>query len=222
MYYVNVATSPAANGQGIHSSRMDYLQGGNIQCYEVHGEGRNSDGLNIGNSKNLILQNFRIYSEDDCVSFVENDSGITVRDGMCLGPTHGISLGAYKSYAQVTRIRVENILFHTRGRLGNQVIHIKSSPHASGVVDDVVFNKIRVVGRFSTYVYIDQNYGSLWVPVGAQMVYQNIQVNNFSGRATSKNENIFNCGKGLCRNIQIRNWSLNGQSEPLFSIKNNS
>jgi galacturan 1,4-alpha-galacturonidase len=168
------------------------------------------------------LKNFQIYSEDDCVSFVENDSGITVQDGTCLGPTHGISLGSYKSQASVSNIHVENILFDTQGQLGNQVIHIKSSPGASGSVQNVVYSQIRVKGNFGSYIYIDQNYGNMSPPVNARMVYENILVDGLSGTATSRNENIINCGKGLCKDVQIRNWSLNGQTAPKFSVKNNA
>jgi hypothetical protein len=54
------------------------------------------------------------------------------------------------------------------------------------------------------------------------MVYQNIQINGMSGQATSRKENIINCGKGLCRNVQISSWSLNGQNAPKFSVNNNN
>jgi polygalacturonase len=227
MYYVKLETrADVATGQGIHSSKVFNMGGGNVQCYEVNGRGRNSDGLNISNSTKFLLQNFHMSAEDDCVSIINTSKNITVRDGNCLGAVHGISLGSFNEYTEMMNIRVENILFDARGHpdRGDQLIHIKSYPSASGFVRNVVYSQLRVLGSFKTFVYFNQNYPHRTgvAPTNARMVYENILITGISGQAAIRNENVLNCGRGLCRNIQFSKWSVNGQTAPTFKGQNNA
>jgi polygalacturonase len=145
------------------------------------------------------MQNFHVYAEDVCVSFLGTESNITVRNGKCVGPTHGISLGSYRDpNIVVSNILVENIQFDTQGLVADQAVRIKSSRSASGTVSNAVFSRISVTDNFKNHVYLDQNYPNRDArpPVNARMIFDNIQVNGMSGRASSRDQNIINCGRG--------------------------
>jgi polygalacturonase len=50
----------------------------------------NSDGFNVGNSVNLVLQNSKVWNQDDCV-VVSDSSNVTVSNMFCSG-SHGLSI----------------------------------------------------------------------------------------------------------------------------------
>lgn len=50
----------------------------------------NSDGFNVGNSNNLLLQDCEVWNQDDCV-VVSDSSNVTIRNIFCSG-SHGLSI----------------------------------------------------------------------------------------------------------------------------------
>ncbi|KAK6131119.1 hypothetical protein DH2020_035139 [Rehmannia glutinosa] len=53
----------------------------------------NTDGIHITDSTNVVLQNCRIGTGDDCISIVNGSTSIKMKNIYC-GPGHGISIGS--------------------------------------------------------------------------------------------------------------------------------
>lgn len=69
---------------------------------------KNTDGWDIIQSDNIVIQNSTVTNGDDCVSFKPNATNILVQNLSCNG-THGISVGSLGQYPERIDI-VENIL----------------------------------------------------------------------------------------------------------------
>lgn len=69
---------------------------------------KNTDGWDIIQSDNIVIQNSTVTNGDDCVSFKPNATNILVQNLSCNG-THGISVGSLGQYPERVDI-VENIL----------------------------------------------------------------------------------------------------------------
>ncbi|KAI3901802.1 hypothetical protein MKW98_013917 [Papaver atlanticum] len=76
-------------------------------------ESMNTDGIHVGNSRNVYIDHSIIATGDDCISIGDNSSYVFISEITC-GPGHGISigsLGADKSSAAVEMIRVSHCTF---------------------------------------------------------------------------------------------------------------
>lgn len=52
--------------------------------------GHNTDGFNVGNSVNLLIQDCKVWNQDDCV-VVSDSANVTVKNVFCSG-SHGLSI----------------------------------------------------------------------------------------------------------------------------------
>lgn len=50
----------------------------------------NTDGFNVGNSVNLLIQDCKVWNQDDCV-VVSDSTNVTVKNVFCSG-SHGLSI----------------------------------------------------------------------------------------------------------------------------------
>lgn len=73
--------------------------------------GHNTDAFNINNAVGVIIQNARVWNQDDCVA-VNSGQDVLFKDGLCHGG-HGGSIGSVggRSNNIVNNITFENVLF---------------------------------------------------------------------------------------------------------------
>ncbi|KAE8730220.1 hypothetical protein F3Y22_tig00003041pilonHSYRG01153 [Hibiscus syriacus] len=87
-----------------------------VRVFEVQvscpGDSPNTDGIHITGSTNVILQDSKIGTGDDCISIVNGSSAIKMKRIYC-GPGHGVSIGSLRkdnSNAIVTKVVLDTAL----------------------------------------------------------------------------------------------------------------
>ncbi|CAL0302263.1 unnamed protein product [Lupinus luteus] len=165
------------------------------------GDSPNTDGIDIGESNDIVIQNCTIATGDDCIAMIKGTSNINI-NGITCGPGHGISVGSLGKngdYATVENVYVNNCSFYgtTNG------VRIKTWPEANGYIRNVTFNQIRFYNSKNPII-ITQNYKDLQTEAvqGTGLEINGVTYTDMSG--TSANSVAINLGcnssKG-CNNI---------------------
>ncbi|XP_030480822.1 probable polygalacturonase At1g80170 [Cannabis sativa] len=173
------------------------------------GDSPNTDGIHITQSTNVVLQDSRIGTGDDCVSIVNASSNIKMKRIYC-GPGHGISIGSLgkdNSIGIVTRVVLDTaVLKETTNGL-----RIKTWQGGSGYVQAVRFQNVKMID-VANPIIIDQFYcdspksceNQTSAVSISKIIYKNI-----SGTTTSKKAMKFACSDTVpCSNIVLRNVNL--------------
>ncbi|KAK4483891.1 hypothetical protein RD792_011100 [Penstemon davidsonii] len=169
----------------------------------------NTDGIHITGSTNVILQNCKIGTGDDCVSIVNASSNIKMKNIYC-GPGHGISIGSLgkdNSTGIVEKVVLENAFL--RGSTNG--LRIKTWQGGSGHVRSIRYQNVRME-NVSNPIIIDQFYcdspkscqNQTSAVEISQIMYQNV-----TGTSKSKNAMKFACSDTVpCTNIVLNNINL--------------
>lgn len=116
----------------------------------------NTDGIHIGRSSDIKINNAHIQTGDDCISIGDGSSKITVT-GVTCGPGHGISIGSlgrYTNEAPVTGVHISNS--HLKNTMNG--VRVKTWPDSySGVASDLHFEGI-TMENVGNPILIDQEY----------------------------------------------------------------
>ncbi|KAF9677971.1 hypothetical protein SADUNF_Sadunf08G0163400 [Salix dunnii] len=115
----------------------------------------NTDGIHITGSTNVVLQDCKIGTGDDCVSIVNGSSNIKMKRIFC-GPGHGISIGSLgkdNSTSIVTKVVLDTafLLETTNG------LRIKTWQGGHGYVRGVRFENV-AMDNVANPIIIDQFY----------------------------------------------------------------
>ncbi|XP_027337589.1 probable polygalacturonase At3g15720 [Abrus precatorius] len=115
----------------------------------------NTDGIVVSTSSNILIQNSKIATGDDCVAIITGASFVNITGIFC-GPGHGISVGSLGrggAYDTVQDIHVRNCTFTgtTNGA------RIKTWTGGSGYARRIRFEDIILDGAKNA-VIIDQHY----------------------------------------------------------------
>lgn len=112
----------------------------------------NTDGIKVGNSRNVQVFDSVISTGDDCISFLPESSNINITRIHC-GPGHGISLGSISSNS-ISGLNVRNCSF-----VGTQNgVRIKTkNPSKPGIVSHIAFEHIHM-DKVDNPIVIDQQY----------------------------------------------------------------
>ncbi|XP_058193135.1 probable polygalacturonase At1g80170 isoform X3 [Rhododendron vialii] len=115
----------------------------------------NTDGIHITASTNVLLENCKIGTGDDCISIVSGSSNIKMKTIYC-GPGHGISIGSLgkgNSTDMVTKVDLDTAFLKdtTNG------LRIKTWQGGSGYVHSVRYQNVRME-NVSYPIIIDQFY----------------------------------------------------------------
>ncbi|XP_062096616.1 probable polygalacturonase At1g80170 [Humulus lupulus] len=173
------------------------------------GDSPNTDGIHITQSTNVVLQDSRIGTGDDCVSIVNASSNIKMKRIYC-GPGHGISIGSLgkdNSIGIVSRVVLDTAVLNetTNG------VRIKTWQGGSGYVQAVRFQNVKMID-VANPIIIDQFYcdspksceNQTSAVSISKIIYKNI-----SGTTTSKKAMKFACSDAVpCSNIVLRNVNL--------------
>ncbi|CAN1221521.1 G9 [Linum grandiflorum] len=171
----------------------------------------NTDGIHIGKSTQVTIQNSIIGTGDDCVSIGDAVEQVTVTNVTC-GPGHGISIGSLGKYPDEKSVKGVIVKNCTLADTDNGV-RIKSWPDLNpGEASDVHFEDI-IMNNVNNPIIIDQTYcpGHTCGPnrIASKVKISNVVFKNIKG--TSKNpEAVFlNCSQLIpCENIQMTDIDL--------------
>ncbi|KAK7386871.1 hypothetical protein VNO78_27215 [Psophocarpus tetragonolobus] len=176
------------------------------------GDSPNTDGIHISESTNVIIQDSKIGTGDDCISIVNASSNIKMKRIYC-GPGHGISIGSLgkdNSTGIVTKVILDTAIF----RETTNGVRIKTWQGGSGYVRGVRFQNVRVE-NVSNPIIIDQFYCDSPTTCQDQtsaveiseVMYQNISGTTMSAKAIK-----FDCSDTVpCSNLVLSNVDLEKQ-----------
>ncbi|KAI3977958.1 hypothetical protein MKX01_032335 [Papaver californicum] len=191
-------------------NRCDWVAISNIHITAPE-ESINTDGIHIGNSKNVYIDHSIIATGDDCISIGDNSFGVYISSITC-GPGHGISigsLGADKSTASVETIRVSSCNF-IKTMNGAR---IKTWQGGSGYARDIKFENI-YFDSVDNPIVIDQYYCNGNGNCGNHTSAVKVSQVTFKGlRGTSTNEvaidlscsETVGCTNIILESIQVKN-----------------
>nr|XP_043638625.1 probable polygalacturonase At1g80170 [Erigeron canadensis] len=169
----------------------------------------NTDGIHLTASKNVVIQNTKIGTGDDCVSIVSGCSNIKMKTIYC-GPGHGISIGSLgqnNSTGFVTAVVLDSAFL--KGTTNG--LRIKTWQGGSGYVRAVRYQNVQMVD-VANPIIVDQFYcdspkscqNQTSAVEVSQIMYQNI-----SGTSKSPNAMKFACSDSVpCKQIVLNNINL--------------
>nr|AAY82498.1 polygalacturonase [Ophiostoma ulmi] len=170
--------------------------------------GHNTDGFDIGTSKNIIIDGAKVYNQDDCVA-VNSGTKITFQNGLCSGG-HGLSIGSVGGRSDNT---VDTVTFYN-SQIKNSVngIRVKGTVGTTGTIKGVTYNKITLSGITNYGVLIEQNYngGDLKGTATSGVPITGLTIKDISGTkaiASSGYNVVITCGSGACSG-----WTWSGVS----------
>ncbi|KAK2451136.1 putative polygalacturonase [Trifolium repens] len=167
-------------------------------------ESPNTDGIDIAESSNIIIENSKIETGDDCIAINHGSTSIDIVGIFC-GPGHGISVGSLgRNGAQesVEKIYVRNCTFNgtTNGA------RIKTWIGGQGYARKVTFEDIIVI-EANNPVIIDQEYNpydSVYAVKVSDVTFRNIR-----GTSISKHAIQLHCDEVLsCTNIILEGINI--------------
>ncbi|CAN1166999.1 G9 [Linum perenne] len=171
----------------------------------------NTDGVHIGKSSQITVQNSIIGTGDDCVSIGDTVEQVTVTNVTC-GPGHGISIGSLGKYPEekpVTGVTVKNC---TLADTDNGV-RIKSWPDLNpGAASDIHFEDI-IMNNVGNPIIIDQTYcpGHTCGPnrIASKVKISDVFFKNIKGTSRNPEAMFMNCSQLIpCDNIHLTDIDL--------------
>uniref|UniRef100_A0A6M2EV91 endo-polygalacturonase n=1 Tax=Populus davidiana TaxID=266767 RepID=A0A6M2EV91_9ROSI len=169
----------------------------------------NTDGIHITGSTNVVLQDCKIGTGDDCVSIVNGSSNIKMKRIFC-GPGHGISIGSLgkdNSTGMVTKVVLDTAFL----RETTNGLRIKTWQGGRGYVRGVRFENVGME-NVANPIVIDQFYCDS--PKTCQNQTSAVEISeityrNISGTTKSSKAMKFACSDTVpCSNIVLSNINL--------------
>ncbi|ONK66223.1 uncharacterized protein A4U43_C06F5500 [Asparagus officinalis] len=225
---IDLSTGVRVKGITVQSAQQMHFTVSRSEAIRITGvrvrsprDSPNTDGIHIGESTNVVIQNCKIGTGDDCISIVNASSKIKMKNIDC-GPGHGISIGSLgkdNSTAAVTGIVLDTATLTgtTNG------LRIKTWQGGSGYVRSVRFENVKM-SDVENPIIIDQFYCDSPVSCKnqtsavkiSQVIYRNIS-------GTSKNSKAmkFACSDTVpCSGIVLNNINLERENGSLETFCN--
>ncbi|KAK8470198.1 hypothetical protein PHAVU_004G097300 [Phaseolus vulgaris] len=177
----------------------------------------NTDGIHIGRSTLVNIDNTNIATGDDCISLGDGSKQITVLNVTC-GPGHGISvgsLGKYPNEKPVEDFFVSNCILNNT----DNGVRIKTWPDtpATITVTGMHFEDIKMI-NVKNPIIIDQEYCP-WNQCTKQnpskIKISNVSFKNIIGTSGTKEGVVLICSSGVpCEDVMLTDIDLtfNGTS----------
>ncbi|CAG9761251.1 unnamed protein product [Ceutorhynchus assimilis] len=172
-------------------------------------EGHHTDGFDVWNSTNVIIENLVVFNQDDCLA-IRCGANITVSNLWCHG-SHGLSISVGFSPDDISVNTLKNVTIKDSYLVkGMNGIHIKThNDGGPGLISDITYKNITFdcVERFG--VQIQQNY-----PRGD--VVGNVPIDNLNfidvrgGVADTAVPVFILCAEGACDNWHWTSVQING------------
>ncbi|XP_028548796.1 exopolygalacturonase-like [Dendrobium catenatum] len=171
----------------------------------------NTDGIHVGESKNISISQSIISTGDDCISIGPGTANLSISGVRC-GPGHGISIGSLgggKDEGDVVGISVRNCTFSDTEN-GVRIKTWQESPTFSSAYD-LVFEEL-VMNNVDNPIVIDQKYcpHNLCGSKAPSLVkISNVKFRNITGETRTKNAINLVCSDRLpCEDIELSNIDL--------------
>ncbi|XP_057451767.1 probable polygalacturonase At3g15720 [Lotus japonicus] len=160
----------------------------------------NTDGFDIANSRNILIEDSNIGTGDDCIAINGGTAKINATRLVC-GPGHGISIGSLgrnRGHETVEEIYVQNCSFigTTNGA------RIKTVEGGSGYARKIYFEQIQLVGVYNPII-IDQHYGPRQPKEDSAVKVSDARYLGFTGTSASDLAINIDCSSFGCSNILL-------------------
>ncbi|CAI8595161.1 unnamed protein product [Vicia faba] len=166
----------------------------------------NTDGIDIAESTNVIIENSKIETGDDCIAINHGSTSIDIVGIFC-GPGHGISVGSLGrngAEESVEKIYVRNCTFN---RTTNGA-RIKTWMGGNGYARKVTFEDIILI-EANNPVIIDQEYNPYDSLYGCGVKVSDVTFRNIRGTSISKHAIQLHCdGSISCTNIILEGINI--------------
>ncbi|CAI9108342.1 OLC1v1007912C1 [Oldenlandia corymbosa var. corymbosa] len=185
----------------------------NIKGFRISapGDSRNTDGIHLSRSSNVIVTGSTISTGDDCISISPGSSNVLVENIFC-GPGHGISIGSIG--AQHNEGGVQNVTVrHCTIQNTQNGVRIKTwAKPSSAYVKKVIFQNVTMVNAGNPII-IDQNYRSNGQTSGVQI--SGVTFQHIRGTSSTKDGISINCSRSKpCKGITLHNINLSFGGQP--------
>ncbi|KAI4314343.1 hypothetical protein L6164_027260 [Bauhinia variegata] len=216
---IDLSTAIRVKGLTIQNSQQMHFVISRCEAVRINGvkvsapgDSPNTDGIHISESTNVVIQDTKIGTGDDCISIV-NASSIIKMNRIYCGPGHGISIGSLgkdNSTGIVTKVILDTAVLKetTNG------VRIKTWQGGSGYVRGVRFQNVKM-DDVSNPIIIDQFYCDS--PTSCQNQTSAVKVSeiiyrNISGTTKSAKAIKFDCSDSVpCSNLVLSNVDLEKQ-----------
>ncbi|KNG52032.1 endopolygalacturonase [Stemphylium lycopersici] len=196
---VQVVSIHGVDGLTITDMTIDASEG------DVEDGGHNTDGFDIGESNNVVIDGAKVYNQDDCVA-VNSGTKITFKNGLCSGG-HGLSIGSVGGRDDNT---VESVVF-SNSEVTKSVngVRIKAKSGKTGKISKIVYEDI-TLSEISKYgILIEQNYngGDLHGDADTGIPITDLSLDNVTGSVASDGHDVvITCGSS----DSCSGWSWSG------------
>ncbi|KAF7271943.1 hypothetical protein GWI33_015241 [Rhynchophorus ferrugineus] len=180
--------------------------------------GHNTDGFDVFNSTDIILEHASVFNQDDCVA-VRSGSNILIDDFYCHGG-HGLSISvgfSNDSFALNTLFNVTFSNSHLEG--GENGIHIKTHIDSSkGLMQNITYRNVTFNGPSKYGINVQQNYKNM--PANSSfpaepdnnIPIRNLQLIDVGGNVKESAIPIYIlCAKEGCFDWSFRSVYVNGK-----------
>ncbi|XP_019197930.1 PREDICTED: exopolygalacturonase clone GBGA483-like [Ipomoea nil] len=216
---MNLGTLTNAVVKGIKSVDSKFFHMNVIQCKNLTlnkikirapADSANTDGIHIGRSEGVTVDDAEIKTGDDCISFGDGAKKVTIENVKC-GPGHGIaigSLGRYPNEQPVEDVSIKNC------KLINTMfgVRIKTWPASpEGVATRMHFEDVRM-DNVSTPILIDQQYcpwNQCKAGVPSKVKISDVSFKEIKGTSATKVAVKLLCSPGVpCEKVEMSGVNL--------------
>ncbi|KAL1509741.1 hypothetical protein ABEB36_004433 [Hypothenemus hampei] len=165
--------------------------------------GHNTDGFNIENTNNSVVEHSTIYNQDDCV-VVASGKNLTIRNIFCHG-SHGLSVRGVGDTLQDV-LFTDSIL-----TMGENGIHIKTPTVGDeGLIKNITYNNITILDSSKYGINIQQNYPDAGIPIN-KVPIRNLRLQNIFGNVLDGAVPVFiMCAEEGCFDWEFENVQIFG------------
>ncbi|ORY68342.1 glycosyl hydrolases family 28-domain-containing protein [Pseudomassariella vexata] len=207
-FYINGVQGLSVTGLVLDNSAGDEPNSASGSEAAAH----NSDGFDISSSDDVILDNIKVYNQDDCVA-VTSGTAISVSNMYCSGG-HGLSIGSIGGKSNNT---VSGVTFSDSTVVNSQNgCRIKSNSGTTGTIENIVYSNITMSGITNYGIDVQQDYlngGPTGEPTNGVTI-KGISFNDITGTATDDAYNYYIlCGDGSCSDFSFSGVSITGGGE---------
>ncbi|XP_010472056.1 PREDICTED: exopolygalacturonase-like [Camelina sativa] len=200
------------------NSKMGHLNFFGVQNFDISrmsirapGDSPNTDGIKIGLSSNMKIDDVDIGTGDDCIAILSGTTNLDISNVNC-GPGHGISvgsLGRYKGEKSVQGITVRDSIFN--GSTNGVRIKTWGSTSTPNLVSNFLYKNLQMI-NVGNPINIDQQYcpnSNCNYESASQIQIQDVRYNNIWGTSTDKVAVKLQCSKNVpCKGVELTDVSL--------------
>ncbi|BFZ53425.1 hypothetical protein PYCC9005_000448 [Savitreella phatthalungensis] len=201
----------------------------------VSGDWKNTDGIDLYQSQDVMLQNLDLQVTDDCIAVKGGTSKVSARGIQCGKRCHGVSVGSLGQYTDTTPaldsvrdVVVEDVTLTncTYGaRLKSWTGDTTGKMHGgltggggSAEVVNIAFRNFTIVNGQSAAIVLDTCYGGDETSPdcnghSSKVSFENVMFDGFRGETTGHKGRFAElvCS-GVCKNVTVQDFKCSGSA----------